>query len=255
MNKEIKKSANGAKKAHELQVSLAHSKQECEASQNKSKKLENDKERLKLSIAEKEHRVIIQKEKHARKAQELKKEIEKKMEVVKDLEARLCLQKREYEKEKDEVKKSAEEKDQKLSEMEEMLCLEQKEHEKLREEYGKKVQELQTSWARSMQEYEALQWLQNKSKKLEKDKEDMNLSIAEKEESLKTQRLEHEKRIQEMNDEIEKNVNVAKFLKARLCQQKSEYEKRGKRTKREFKSWRCGWPAANKNGKLFKRSP
>ena len=94
---------------------------DSEARQNKSKKLEKDKESPKLSIAEKEQSVIIQREEHAKKAQETSEQIEQTIEA----------QKREHEKDWAELKKSAEEKDQKISDLE-----------KLRDADAKKVQEL-----------------------------------------------------------------------------------------------------------------
>ena len=108
---------------------------DSEARQNKSKKLEKDKESPKLSIAEKEQSVIIQREEHAKKAQETSEQIEQTIEA----------QKREHEKDWAELKKSAEEKDQKISDLEARLCLEKSKFEKLRDADAKKVQELQTS--------------------------------------------------------------------------------------------------------------
>ena len=96
------------RKVQELKIELAHSKEECEALQNKSKKLEKEKEDLQLSIAEKEQSVIIQREEHAKKAQETSEQIEQTIEA----------QKREHEKDWAELKKSAEEKDQKISDSE-----------------------------------------------------------------------------------------------------------------------------------------
>ena len=85
-------------------------------------------------------------------------------------------------------------KDQKLSQLEAWLSLEKRENEKVNKAGERKVQELKIELAHSKEECEALQ---NKSKKLEKDKED----LAEKEQNTQS---EHQKRVQEMNKEHEK---------------------------------------------------
>ena len=240
-----------AKKVQELQMSLACSKQECEALQNKSVKLEMDREDLKLSITEREQSLIIQRGLHEKRIQEKNKEIEKQEKSVKGLEARLCVQKSEQEQLRESYEKkvqalqmslvhltkeykTVQEKSRKLEQDKDdfIQFIAEKEQsfwnqrtqflEAKLNESEKKVQEVQMALACSKQECEALQ---NKSKKLEKEKEDLNLSIAEKEQSLNTQRLEHEKQVQEKNEEIEKRANIAKFWEARLCAQKRAHKK------------------------------
>ena len=63
--------------------------------------------------------------------------------------------------------------------------------------------------------------------KHEREKEDLNLHIAENKQRLNSQRLVHEKRVQEMNEEIEKMAKTAKVLEERLCLQKREHEQEG----------------------------
>ena len=73
---------------------LASCTQECEALQEKTKKLEAERDEFILSIAEKEQSLFFQQKQKEKQAEE----IEEKAKVVKDLEERLCLQEREHEK-------------------------------------------------------------------------------------------------------------------------------------------------------------
>ena len=72
------------KKVQELQMSLAHSTQECETLQNKSRQFDKDMDELKLSIAEKEQSLVVQREEHEKQAQEMNLRIEKKVQEAKE---------------------------------------------------------------------------------------------------------------------------------------------------------------------------
>ena len=68
-----------------------------------------------------------------------------------------------------------------------------RDHTQLQERNEAKIQDLETSLARCAQECEALR---EKSKKLETDRDEFILSIAEKEQSLFFQQKENEKQVQ-----------------------------------------------------------
>ena len=93
-----------------------------------------------------------------------------------------------------------------------------RDHTEQRERDEAKIQELETSLAGCAQECEALR---EKSKKLETDRDEFILSIAEKEQSLFFQQKENEKQLQE----IEEKTKVIKGLKERLRLQEREHQK------------------------------
>ena len=76
--REREREADGKKKTRELQMSLVRSTQECEALQNKSRKLEKEREDLELSIAEKEESLLIEREEDNKQAREMASRFEKK---------------------------------------------------------------------------------------------------------------------------------------------------------------------------------
>ena len=240
--------ANG-KKVQELKVSLGQSTKECEDLQNKSKKLEADKEILELSIAEKEQILITLRSEHEKRVQELTKEIKEGREAdqkkAEELQISLARGKQEFESfqtkakklekernefvvEKEKHENQAKEKDKEVKEMakavkglEERLSLQKIEHEQEKEADGKKSQELQMSLVCKTKECEALQ---NKSRKLEKEKEDLELSIAEKEQSLLIQREEDKKQAHEMTSRIEEKVKITREQMSRLTEERQARE-------------------------------
>lgn len=63
---------------------MVHRRRECEDLQNKSRKLENEKKDLELSIAEKDQGLLNQREEHEKQAQAMTSRIEKKVKIVEE---------------------------------------------------------------------------------------------------------------------------------------------------------------------------
>ena len=147
-----------------------------------------------LSLQKREHKKLNKA--YGKKVKELKMSL---AQSTKECEALQNMSKK-LETDREDLELSISEKERSLNSLEESLCLHKRERE--READGKKkTRELQMSLVRSTQECEALQ---NKSRKLEKEREDLELSIAEKEESLLIEREEDNKQAREMASRFEK---------------------------------------------------
>ena len=245
------------KKVQDLKISLALSKEECEILQNRSKTLQKERDDLELSIAEKEKLLDIQKSEHTKRMQEMKKEHEnlrsadqkkiqelqmslarslqdfeslqnktKKLEkdqneFIQQLAEKEQSQNEEHTKQAKEMNKEIEKQTKAVKDLAERMCLQKRAHKEERREDLKKVQELQESLDRCIKEYEALQ---NQTKKLQSEREDLELSIAKREQGLLIEKEEHKNQIKKITSRIEKKVKFAKEEMSRLKERKKSIE-------------------------------
>ena len=108
-----------------------------------------------------------------------------------------------------------------VKDLAERMCLQKRAHKEERREDLKKVQELQESLDRCTKEYDALQ---NQTKKLEGEREDLELSIAKREQGLLIEREEHKSQTKKIMSRIEKKVKFVKEEMSRMRERKKSME-------------------------------